>query len=1343
MLPQRRFWAAIAAAVALVSTLLVGPAPASGFSEPGTQVFVNEIHYDNDGTDVGEFVEIAGPAGTDLTGWSVELYNGSATQLNVYDTIALSGTIDDEGTGTGAVSFAQAGIQNGAPDGLALVDASGTVVQFLSYEGTFTPTSGPASGVLSTDIGVAEPGAAGESLQLTGTGVNYDGFTWTGPVAESPGSLNTDQDFSLTPPPADPPFISEIHYDNDGTDVGEFVEIEGPAGTDLTGWTIELYNGSATQLNVYDTIALSGTIDDEGTGTGAVSFAQAGIQNGAPDGLALVDPTGTVIEFLSYEGTFTPTSGAASGVLSTDIGVAEPGAIGESLQLVSGTWTGPVAESPGTLNVAAPEPPPALFFSEIHYDNDGGDVGEFFEVQGPAGTDLTGWTVELYNGSAPTAATVYDTINLTGTIDDEDGTSGAVDVQLPANGLQNGAPDGLALIAPDGTVVEFLSYEGTLTGASGTSAEGLTSTDIGVAESNATPIGESLQLIDGTWTGPAPQSPGDLNGATPPGGGLPFPFVEDFTTDCEANGWTIVSADADAADTWTCSTTFNNADVNAFGGSAPADDWFISPGFDMEAQADETLEFVSWNNFTDSGQPHPQLSVLWSSDYSGSGDPSVATWTPLTGITFPAPDTETETDSGTIDLTGISGSNVYFAFRYQSSGNGGGSSTNWRVSDIEFGPIATEPATPAKIHEVQGTGATVAITTPVEIQAVVTSLFEDDDVLDGFFVQEEEADYDTNDATSEGIFVFCRGACPSSLSVGDLVTVVGTPTEFLQMSQIDARDGSITVDGTAALPAAVTVDLPAADGTNVEATFEATEAMIVTIPQELFVSEYFELARFGEIVLTQGGVPYQFTDDNAPSVAGYATFLDDLATKRIILDDGNSDQNDAIFGPAADEAYPWPVGGLSTANFLRGGDSITGLTGVLQWGRQGRGTSDASLELAWRIQTIQDDAFDYTFTANSARPATPPDVGGTLKVASFNVLNYFLTLDDGSTFCDFACRGADSEAERIRQRDKIVTALAALDADVVGLIEIENDDDLALAELTSALNDVAGAGTYDFVATGVIGTDAIKVAFIYKPATVSTVGAHAILDSSIDPNFIDTKNRPVLIQTFSENASGEVFTAAVNHLKSKGSSCADVGDPEPLDGQASCAQTRTAAAQALADYLATDPTGSGDPDFLILGDLNAYAKEDPIVALENAGYTNLIDAFVGDSAYSFLFDGQRGYLDYAMANAQLLGQVSGAGEWNINADEIPLLDYNDAIQDTPAEASFERESGATTLYDTSAYRSSDHDPVIVGLSLGDGSNDPVYECGDVSGTEAQLVALGYNVVIGDDSANFLKGTSRA
>ncbi len=334
--------------IALASLLLLPQLAAA------QAVFINEIHYDNAGTDSGEFFEIAGPPGTDLTGWTVELVNGSNGM--VYNTIALSGILPTScvGLGVQATTLPTNGLQNGAPDGLALID-NGTLVQFISYEGSFTATSGAASGMMSVDIGVAEGSgtAIGDSLQLGGTGADYGDFTWNPEAAETPDACNNGQ-MGLAPTP---PFINEIHYDNTGGDVNEFVEIAGLPGTDLTGWSLVLYNGSNGL--VYNTVALMGTLPTSCTGLGASAFFIAGIQNGAPDGIALVDDMGAVVQFLSYEGSFTAVDGPAMGVMSDDIGVSEPGStpIGQSLQLIGTgsqysdfTWTGPIGETPNACN---------------------------------------------------------------------------------------------------------------------------------------------------------------------------------------------------------------------------------------------------------------------------------------------------------------------------------------------------------------------------------------------------------------------------------------------------------------------------------------------------------------------------------------------------------------------------------------------------------------------------------------------------------------------------------------------------------------------------------------------------------------------------------------------------------------------------------------------------------------------------------------------------------------------------------------------------------------------------------------------------------------------------------
>ena len=165
-------------------------------------VFINELHYDNDGTDTNEKVEVVAPAGTSLSGWTVALYNGSGGAR--YATLSLSGTVANQCNGYGTAVVTATGMQNGAPDGLALINASGVVVQFLSYEGTFTASDGPAAGMASTAISQSETGTGPTtySLQLSGSGSQYTDFAWQAPRAHSFGACNTGQSFSgCTPPP--------------------------------------------------------------------------------------------------------------------------------------------------------------------------------------------------------------------------------------------------------------------------------------------------------------------------------------------------------------------------------------------------------------------------------------------------------------------------------------------------------------------------------------------------------------------------------------------------------------------------------------------------------------------------------------------------------------------------------------------------------------------------------------------------------------------------------------------------------------------------------------------------------------------------------------------------------------------------------------------------------------------------------------------------------------------------------------------------------------------------------------------------------------------------------------
>ena len=306
--------------------------------------------------------------------------------------------------------------------------------------------------------------------------------------------------------------------------------------------------------------------------------------------------------------------------------------------------------------------------------------------------------------------------------------------------------------------------------------------------------------------------------------------------------------------------------------------------------------------------------------------------------------------------------------------------------------------------------------------------------------------------------------------------------------------------------------------------------------------------------------------------------------------------------------------------------------------------------------------------------------------------NFFTRNYDEGSVCgpsgDSRCRGASNAQEFSRQLTKTSSTLAILDADIVGLIELENTADTALQIIVDELNSDAGLNHWSYIDTGDVGDDGIRNGFIYDTTTVTPVGDYAVIDSAIDARFLTSKNRPSIAQTFRHTASGGVVTVVINHFKSKGSSCEDIGDPDNRDGQGNCNQTRAAATAAMVDWLAQDPTGSGDSDFLIIGDLNAYLREDPVTAFEAAGYTNLLRLFGGPDAYSYLFRGEAGALDHALASPSLAPQIKGALEWHINADEPAAFDYNLDFGRDPA------------LFDGSTpYRASDHDPVVVGLEL--------------------------------------------
>jgi len=646
----------------------------------------------------------------------------------------------------------------------------------------------------------------------------------------------------------------------------------------------------------------------------------------------------------------------------------------------------------------------------------------------------------------------------------------------------------------------------------------------------------------------------------------------------------------------------------------------------------------------------------------------------------------------TVDFTqGESCTVTVYAAQVVDQGTSTPMAANYTFSFTVFLAAGACPAVPlasplVTIGAIQGNGATSPLAGQTRtIRGRVIGDFQNVPAttpaqMGGFFVQNAPGGTDgLPDAaadTSDGIFVFSTTA----VSVGDAVQVTGTVVEFGPGTLKETQLNTVTVTkcgnvGTVT-PTAITLPLPSGQ------SFEQYEGMLVTFSQPLYVVEHFQLGRFGAFRVADQ-VLFNYTHTSAPSTPGYTAWVDLMSRRSFTIDDGSSVENpDPII-------YPSPA--LTAMNTVRGGDTVSNVIGVFRQ-TYGAVTNTNGTSLDYRLAPVP-ALTAANFTQSNPRPTTPPTVPGKLKVGGFNVLNYFTDLDIGCTFTipgatGTQCRGADSAQEFTRQRTKTIAAICAMNLDIVGITELENNPanpNSAIDDLIAGVNGTAGCGPYTYIDTGILGTDAIRVAIIYKPAVVSTVGNFAKLDN-VFPFNVNT--RPPLAQTF--KFGNEVFTFVVNHFKSKSTSgCPTSGtNADNADGQSCWTGDRVAAANAVVAWLATNPTGTTDPDVLMVGDYNSYAQEDPVKALAAGGFVNISEKLLGASAYSYRFDAQLGYLDYAFANASMLTSVSGIAEWHINADEPSVLDYN---------TEFKSAGQVTSLYSPLPFRTSDHDPVIVGL----------------------------------------------
>ncbi|MFM5035052.1 ExeM/NucH family extracellular endonuclease [Aeromonas media] len=619
------------------------------------------------------------------------------------------------------------------------------------------------------------------------------------------------------------------------------------------------------------------------------------------------------------------------------------------------------------------------------------------------------------------------------------------------------------------------------------------------------------------------------------------------------------------------------------------------------------------------------------------------------------------------------------------------------------GSGSSSPLVPAGKFESEQAHATRGIVTQV-----VNGLYK------GFFIQDPQGDGDP--ATSDGLFIHSTQA-NGAIVPGAEVCVSGKVKEYFNQTQLSA-DALVVTQPVGAVPTAV--DLVPVAGESLSQLLERHEGMQVRLVPEssLVVTRNFSFDYDGKrnnLVLAYGAPLIKSTQ----KFAAMSQEASDWALR--------NQQNQLVVetdAKAPDGVLPWFPGFNAEDGYLRIGDKLNGLEGALGY----------SYNLFRLVANNRIDASNIDHSGWDRVETPELAEAGDLRVASFNVLNFFTTVVGGDANPTGSNRGALTVAEFELQRTKIVSAITRLNADVVGLMEIENSgygDNSAIANLVAALNAAQPdeADHYTWVASPdgqPIGTDAITVGLIYRPASVTPEGAASLIelpvqqaeaqDASGKPVAIKQGMRESLLQRFSSPKGDAPLTLVVNHLKSKGSACfedyPDYATADPLDGQGHCNALRVSAAKVLGERL-KEVSG----DLLLIGDLNAYGMEDPIRVLtdydpaaqsrqiisasfttlagqpfeesgsalgKGYGLVNLNTRFHGTDTYSYSYEGELGNLDHALASPGLVAKVIGIEDWHINSAESNFFEYGSKYTGQLAKSD-------------GPFSASDHDPVLVAI----------------------------------------------
>ncbi|MFG6445537.1 ExeM/NucH family extracellular endonuclease [Microbacterium sp. P07] len=623
-------------------------------------------------------------------------------------------------------------------------------------------------------------------------------------------------------------------------------------------------------------------------------------------------------------------------------------------------------------------------------------------------------------------------------------------------------------------------------------------------------------------------------------------------------------------------------------------------------------------------------------------------------------------------------------------------------SGVTPDPEPTDP-TNATIAEIQGTTDTSPLAgQTVTTEGVVTARYPTGG-LNGYIIQTAGTggtlDWATHVA-SDAVFVYSPAGV-NAVALGDTVRVTGAVSEYNGTTQITvAAEGSTVIaDAAAVAPAAVA--WPREGDRR-----EALESMLVQPQGDYTVSNTYSTGNYGEVGLATGTEPLrQPTDAARPGTPEAAAVTADNAERAIVLDDASTTNFDSVAGSALTPPY------ISLTEPISVGGRVTFDEPVVVAFSFGAWKFNPTVHLVGDGTGANDGV---TFT--SPRTPAPASVGGDVSVASFNVLNYFTTLGTDTSTCTAyvsrdgternnvsgGCdqRGAWDAEDFERQQTKIVEAINALDASVVGLMEIENsaalgeETDEAVASLVAALNADAGSDVWDFIPSSADLPDAttrdvITNAIIYQVAEAAPVGDSLALGDQSDAGEAFGNAREPIAQVFEPVDGGEEFLFVVNHFKSKGApregDVVPPGDLDSNDGQSFFNAARVNQATALTEWVEEI---QGDTESVLLaGDFNSYGQEDPMQVFFDGGYEDA-EAVLELDESSYSFSGLSGSLDHILMNEAARERTTGGDIWNINSGEALALEYS------------RYNYFATSFHENSPYRSSDHDPIKVGMSSG-------------------------------------------